>query len=153
MNFVVQAAEPRAQLFANSRVQGAEGFVEEQHLGLRCERSRQGNPLPLTSRELRRVAVSVACHLNQLEQLVNPVSNLPAGKPLDFETERDILPHAHVAKEGVVLKDKADAPILDRQMGCVLSRQLDLPRVGCLQPGDDPQDGTLARARGTQERQ
>ena len=52
VRLVVQPAEPRAQLGAHPRVEGAEGLVEEQHLGVDRERAGQAHALPLAAREL-----------------------------------------------------------------------------------------------------
>ena len=50
-----------------------------------------------------------------------------------------------------MLEDEADAALLHRQPGRVLAGQLDAAGVGRLQPGDDPQDRALARARRAQQ--
>ena len=50
-----------------------------------------------------------------------------------------------------MLKDEADAAMLNRHGRRVLAGQLDSARVGRLQPGDDPQDRALARARWSQQ--
>ena len=46
---VVELAEPLAQLRANTRVEGAERLVEEEHLRLGRERPRKTHPLPLSA--------------------------------------------------------------------------------------------------------
>ena len=54
VDLVVEPAEPGAELVADLGVEGAEGLVEQQHLGPRRQRPRQGHPLALAARELRR---------------------------------------------------------------------------------------------------
>jgi hypothetical protein len=46
-----------AQLLANFRIERAEGFIKEQHLGLVRQSARHGNALLLAARELRRQAL------------------------------------------------------------------------------------------------
>ena len=133
VDLVVELAQPGAELVADLGVEGAEGLVEEQHLGPRRERPRQGDPLPLAAGELRRVAVGVAGELHQLQQLVDPGLDLGPGQLPHLQAEGDVLAHGHVAEQGVVLEDEADAPLLDRQVGGVLAGELDAAGVGRLQ--------------------
>ena len=69
---VVQVAQPQAQLGAHLGVEGAEGLVEEQDLGLDGQGPGQGHALALAARELRRVALAEVGQADQLEQLVDP---------------------------------------------------------------------------------
>ena len=71
---VVELAQPLAKLGADARVEGAERLVEEQHLRLRRERAREAHPLPLSSGELRGVAVAEALELDEVEELVDPLA-------------------------------------------------------------------------------
>ena len=69
---VVQVAQPLAQLGAHLGVEGAEGLVEQQHLGLDGQGAGQGHALALAARELRGVALAQVREADQLEQLVHP---------------------------------------------------------------------------------
>ena len=127
------------------------GSSRSKHLGPRRQRPRQGHPLALAARELRRVTAGVAGKLDQLEQLVDPCFDLGLGKLPHLQAERDVLADRHVAEQRVVLEDEPDAPLLHRQLRRVLAGQLDAAGVGRLQPGDDPQDRALARSRRPQQ--
>ena len=76
-DLVVQPAQPAAQLLAHLRVQGAEGLVEEQHLGLHRQGAGQGHALALAAGELRGVAVAQPVELHQLQE----VGDLRSGSP------------------------------------------------------------------------
>jgi hypothetical protein len=56
VQLVVQAAQPAPQFLAHFGIECAERFVEQQHLGLDGQRARQRDALPLSARELVRVA-------------------------------------------------------------------------------------------------
>ena len=152
VHLVVELAEPGAQLLADPGVERAEGLVQEQDLGPGGQRPRQGDALPLPAGELRRVAVGEPLELHQLQQLVGPRPDLAAREPPDFQAEGDVLADGHVPEQGIMLEDEAHAPALHGLVGRVLSEELHMPRVGLLQPGDDPQDRALARAGRPQQR-
>src|SRR4051812_20426852 len=67
----LDAAELAAQLPARDRVEGAEGFVHQQHRRVRRERARDADALALPARQLVRPSpgVRVGCQADQLEQL------------------------------------------------------------------------------------
>ena len=58
VHVVVEAAQPRAQLLADGRVERAERLVEQHHLRLDRERAGERHALALAARELRGVAVA-----------------------------------------------------------------------------------------------
>ena len=71
VHFVVQPAQPGAQLVAHLRVKSAEGLVEQEHSRLRSQGTSECHPLPLAAGKLRRIAVGVNLKLHQLEQLIH----------------------------------------------------------------------------------
>ena len=82
VNFLVEFAQPAAQFLPHLRIKRAEGFVEQQHLGLHRQRPRQRDALPLAAGKLARVAIVEAFQLHQLEETVNPFGNLQFGRTL-----------------------------------------------------------------------
>ena len=64
----MQAPQPPAQLPADLRVERAEGFVQQQHLGLDRERAGERDALALSAGELARIAVREPAELHELEQ-------------------------------------------------------------------------------------
>ena len=118
---VVESREPLAELGADACVERAERLVEEEHLRLGRERAGEAHPLALTARELRGIAVAEALELDEVQQLLDPLANLRPRPPPHLEPERDVVAHRHVLERGVVLEDEADAALLRREPGRVLS--------------------------------
>ena len=58
VRFLVQAAQPKAELRADASVQRAERLIEQEHLRLGSECAGERHALPLATRELGRVAVA-----------------------------------------------------------------------------------------------
>src|SRR5206468_11410002 len=109
------------------------------------------HPLLLAPRELVGVAVAEAAEADAVEQLLALAGPLGRRHLADLEGKLDVLPHAHVAEDRVVLEDEADPPLLGRQAGDVLVAQPDAPAVRRREPGRHAQDGALAAAAGAQE--
>ena len=69
--------------------------------------------------------------------------------------EHDVVEHAHVREEVVLLEDDphpgADGVGIDPGVGDVLPVEMDRPVVDDLEQVDAPQEGRLARPRGTDE--
>lgn len=154
---VVQFAQPAAQLAADLGVQGAERFVQQQHLGLDGQGARQSDPLALTAGKLRGEALVQPFELHELQQVGDTVGDLGLGRllrPLPHrEAERDVLGDRHVAEQGVVLKHHPHLPPPHGQRQEVLPGESHLASVGLLQPCQNAQQRGLARARRPQQRQ
>ena len=67
----MEPAEPASQLLADLGIERAERLIEQQDRGLHGQRPRQRDALPLTARELRRLAVSETVELHERQQLVD----------------------------------------------------------------------------------
>ena len=57
------------ELLAELQVQGAEGFIEQEHVRSVDERPGKGDPLLLTAGELVRLALLVAAEVDQIQRL------------------------------------------------------------------------------------
>ncbi|GMA36898.1 hypothetical protein GCM10025876_31020 [Demequina litorisediminis] len=90
--------------------------------------------------------------VHQAQQFVDPVAHLRLGAVTHFETESDVLRHAHVRERRVVLEHEADAALLRRQVRRVLALDTDVPLVGGFESGDDAQQRGLAASGRPQER-
>ncbi len=157
MQFVVQAAQPPSQLFADLGVESTERFIQEQHLGLDRQRTRQGDALSLAARELGRKAVSDPVQLHQLEQIGHLLADLRLARPfaarLDAQTEGHVLEHGHVAEQRVVLEHEAHVALTHVHVGGVFSAEQDVAAVRGFQTRDDAQQRGLAAARRAQQGQ
>ena len=90
---------------------------------------------------------------NQAKQLADPLANLGAIKPPvpwhDIEPESDVLGDGHVREQRVMLEHETDTPLARRHLAHVVAVKQDAPaaRVCHLQPGNNTQQGGLARTR------
>src|SRR5262249_12176872 len=109
--------------------------------------SRQGHPLSLATRELGGISRRVSAELDQIQQLVDSVADLLLGQLSHLEAEGDVAADGHVPEQRIVLEDEPDPTVLDRDRRRVLAGHLDRPRLSRLQPGDDPENRALPRAR------
>src|SRR5690606_33488054 len=131
-------------------VEGAEWLVEQQDARLDRQRPGQRYALPLAARELRRIAIAEPLELHQLQELADALRNGRLRRTQAARThaqaKRDVLENAHVTKQGIVLKHKADLSLADAAAAHVLPVEQHLRAarlVGLLQSRDDPQQGRL----------
>jgi hypothetical protein len=156
MYFLVQAPQPAPQLLSHLRVECAEGFVEQQHVGLDRQRARQRDALPLSPGKLRRVAIGKCLELHQLQQLSHaprdlgvPGAHAPGTHP---KAERDVLEDAHVAEERVVLEDEPHVSFAHALGRGVAIGDAYGSRVWRFQSRDHAEERRLARSRRTEQR-
>jgi hypothetical protein len=133
----------------HGRVERGEGLVQEDDLGTDGERPGQGDPLLLAAGELVRIAAAVPGQAHQLEELVDlaPAIRTP-GK-----TEGHIAANAQVREERALLGHVADPPpFAGHEMTPRIVDEVipdpDLPAVGPLEAGHNPQQRGLPTARG-----
>src|SRR6185369_2928016 len=125
-------------------------------LRLDRKRAREGDALALAARELVRVTFREVVELHHREQPGDPGPDLGLVgahrlRP-HAQAERDVLEDRHVAEQGVVLEDEADAPLADVGIGGVLAMEEHGARVGHLEAGDHAQQRRLARPRWAEQR-
>ena len=140
-------AEAAAQL----AIQVGEGLIEQQQLRLRSQSPGQGHALLLAAGQFMRVALAQVAELDQLQQLLGDAFAVS----LLADTEADVLRHAQVGEQGVILKYHANPAFLRGQgkagLGDDLIGQLDLTFQYRLETGDGAQGGGLAAARGAKQ--
>mmetsp|Transcript_1026 Transcript_1026/g.2612 ORF Transcript_1026/g.2612 Transcript_1026/m.2612 type:complete len:216 (+) Transcript_1026:400-1047(+) len=149
-----QLAQLRAQLAAQRDMQRREGLVQQQHLGLAGQRPGQGHALLLAAGQRGRPAVGQRLEAEAVDQRVDPCGVVglqpapPAGQP-----EGNVLPHAEVREEGIVLEQVAHASGFGCQIDAgrgVQQRVAVQPHVAGThpqQPGHGPQGQRFAGAR------
>ena len=71
---------------------------------------------------------------------------------LHLHAEGDIVENAHMGEQGVMLEDKTDLPLPYVGVGGVLPVEEDPAGIPRFQPGDDPEQGGLARSGRPQKR-
>jgi hypothetical protein len=107
MDLVVEAPQPPPELHPHLGVQCPEGLVQQQHLRLHRQGPGESHPLALPPREVGGPALRQLLHADEGEELVD---HSPFA--LAVEGVGEVLPHGHVRKEGVVLENEADPPLL-----------------------------------------
>ena len=70
---------------------------------------------------------------------------------LDFQAEGNVIENGHIAEQGVVLEDEADAPLGSGNVVDPAAVDEDVAAVGILQAGQHAQNRRLAAAAGTEE--
>ena len=149
---LLQALEFLLHLAAQLQIQGAQGLVQQEDFRPVDKGSGNGHPLLLPAGKLRGLAALVALQLHQLQHLLHFFPYLRLGPLADFQGIANVLLHAHVGEQGVVLKHRVHVPLVGLGVGHVLALQQHPALVGVLQPGDDAQGGGFAAARGAQQR-
>ncbi len=152
-HLLLDALELELHLLAQLQVERAERLVQQQHLRLVDDRAGQRDPLPLAAGELRGPAAAVAGQAHHGERLVDPLAPPRPRHPLDAQPVLDVLGHGHVGEQRVILEHGVDVAVVRRAEGHVLAAQLDAPGVGPVEPGDQPQQGGLARAGRAEQRE
>ena len=140
-----------AELAAQFTIEVGEGFIEQQQLRLRCQCAGQGYPLLLAAGEFVGEALAEVLQVHQFEHLGGD----PVFVRMLANAEGDVVCHAQVREQCVVLEHHADPPFLRREgetgAGDGLSRQLDFPFVDGFKAGDGSQGGGLATAGGAEQ--
>ncbi len=140
-----------AEAAAQFHVEVGEGFVEQQQQRFGRQRAGQGHPLLLAAGEFVGVARGEVVELDQLQKLAHQALALW----MLADAEADVVGHAEMGEQRVVLEHHADPAFLRRQGEAGtrddFAAQLDLPGQHRLEAGDGAQGGGLAASRRTQQ--
>ena len=147
----LQALELDLHLLAQLQVQGAQGLVQQQHLGVVDQGPGDGHPLLLAAGEGVGLALFKPGQLHQGEHLGHPALDLVLGDLLDGQAVGHVVEHRHVGEQGVVLEHGVHVPLVGLLALHPLPLHLDDAGGGILKPGDHPQGGGLAAAGGPQQ--
>ena len=135
-------------------VERGERLVEEQHIRAACEDTCKGDALLLSSREPRRIGVFQPFQREPCDVLFEDTLLFLTRA---VQRKDDVLVYGHVRKEGVVLKEVADAARLRREVDALFTVKEDalvqdnLSAVGTLEPRDALERHALAAARCAEE--
>ena len=151
--FFLQALELDLHLLAELQVQGAQGLVQQEHLGAVDEGAGDGHPLLLTAGELIRLAPFIVGQLYQLQHLGDPLPDLILGNLFDGEAVGDVVEYGHVWEKRIVLEYGVHVPLVGLLVLDPFSLDFDDARGGVLESGDHPQCGGLTAAGGPQKRE
>jgi hypothetical protein len=156
MQFVVQATQPATQFFPHLGIERAKRFVQQQHAWLYSESASECNTLTLTAGQLRRIAIGQPVELNKLQQLHHLFLDLclrRTGRSRTYaQAEGDVLEHAHVLEQRIVLKHEANLTLTHMTCGCILAIEQHLSEIRLFQTRNDAQQRCLAAAGRSQQR-
>ena len=151
LDALVELLEHRSCLDAKLRIEIGERLVHQEHRGLARDRSADGDTLPLPTRELLRLALEELSDAEHPADLVHASLDLLLGDVPQLESEGDVVVHAHVRIERVVLEDHGDIAILRGDVVDDTLADEDVAARLLLESGEHAQRGGLAAARRSDE--
>jgi hypothetical protein len=152
-HLALDALELALHLLAQLEIERAERLVEEQHARAVDDRARQRDALALAARELGGLALAVTIEAHHGQRLAGARAALGPVDPADPQPVLDVLAHAHVREERVVLEHRVDIAGMGWPAGDVRAGQLEAAGVGKLEAGDQAQRGRLPRPRWPEQRE
>ena len=139
-----RGAHPDAEL----RVEVRQRLVHQEGLRLADDRPAHRDALPLAARELRGLAVEEILRARAARRPRCTRRTISAfGVLPDAEPEAEVLAHAHVRVQRVVLEDHRDVAVGRLELRHVDVADRDRPLGDLLEPGDHPQERRLPAAR------
>ena len=133
------------------RIKVRQRFVKEEEFRLAHNGPADGNPLTLTARQFRGVAVQVLFQIQHPAGLGHTgVDHLFRAFCL-FQGQCHVVAHIEVRVERVALEHHGDATFGGRGQVDQILTNVNIARGGILQPGNHPQQGGFATARGANE--
>jgi len=138
-------------LHAQLGVEVGERLVHQEGFRVAHDRPAHRHPLALPAGEVGRAAVEVGDEVERPRRLLHLALDLLLLGARQLQCEAHVLAHGHVRVEGVVLEDHRDVAVFRRAVVHLLAADLQLAFGDVLEPGDHPQRGRLAAARGADE--
>src|SRR6266498_3349925 len=138
-------------IYAQLGVQVRERLVHQVDLRPASDRATHSDALTLPARERRGEAIEQVVEPEQLGHLVDAGLDLALRGLAHAQAVAEVVPHAHVRVEGVVLEHHRDVAVARLQAGDVSIADADRAVVDRLEARDHPQQGRLAAAGGTDE--
>ena len=133
-------------------VERAEGFVQQQNLGLQDQRPRQRHPLPLPTRKRMRRTATKAFQAHHLEGFFHRLDLFRLGPGILAQTKAHVFGHRHMRKNGVGLEHHIRRPLIRRHALHRLAVDQHSARGDAFKPCDGAQKRGLATAGRTQQR-
>src|SRR5262249_12727803 len=134
------------QVYSRLRVESAEGFIKQKHLGFVSKCPRDCDALLLAAGQLGWILFSMFLELDQFKKSINCFANL---LPFTFSDPQSIANgffHCHFWKQRIRLEDDANTTFARRQLGNVASMQNNFSGVRLFKTSDYSEDGRLSTA-------
>lgn len=137
LELALEVAQLRLHVAADQGVEGAEGLVHEQDVGIGGQRPREARPLLHAARQFMGILRLPALQANEFDGLHRPLGPLLGRELLDLEAEPDIAEDGPVGQQRKVLEDHAEGLLAEGEQ--VLAAE-----PGHVHPvHDDPAAGRL----------
>ena len=133
-------------LAAKLQVQSAQRFIEKQDLRVVDEGSCDGHTLFLSAAHFGGHSFLKACKLYQLQHLADALFDLRLSHLLDLQTVTDVICHIHMGKQGIILKNRIDVPLLGTVVFHVFSLKEHLSFIRSFKACNDTERRGLAAA-------
>ena len=142
---------------AQLEIQCTQWFVEQQCARIVHQRAGQRNPLLLSAGQLGGFTFGEITKSHDPEEIVDAFAHRTFSvPPVQFRAAGpvgDVVPHSHVGKERVLLKDRVDIALVRRGSGDIGTLKADSALGRSLETGNHPQCGGLAAPGRTEQRE
>ena len=133
----------------NFGIERGQRLIEQEDVGLKHQRARQGDALALAAGELRGAAGFLAGEADQFQGFAHAAIDLCGAMTL--ETELHVAARGEVRKQGVILEHGADVALIRLALIDDLAVEQDVAGGGLLEAGDQAQRGGLAASGRAQQ--
>ena len=135
-------------VLAQLQVQGAQGLVQQQHLGMGHQGPGNGHPLLLAAGQAGDGAVLKPLQGHQGEHLGDFGLNLLLGDLLLPQGEGHVFKDVQVGEEGVLLEHRVHVPLVGGDVVDFVAQEDNVPLVRGFEAADEAEHGGFAAARG-----
>ena len=112
-------------VLAHLQVEGGEGLVEEQHLGLVDDGAGNGHTLLLSTRQAVHVAFLIIRHAHHLQRFAHGGIHLLRGHAAQLQSEGDVVKHVQMGEQGIALEHRVHRALVRGRLGDVLTTEQD----------------------------
>src|SRR5271166_976584 len=147
----MEPPEFRAHLHSKLGVEIGQWFVQQKRLWMPDNCAAHRHALPLTARKLLGSAIHQRAKIENSRDFAYPLIDLGAGHPTLLEREADVLPHAHMRVERVVLEDHGDVAVARRHIVDHSPADADLALGDRLKAGNHSKQRRFAASRRADE--
>ena len=127
-------------------IERPERFVHQHQRRLKHQRARQRHTLLLPAGQLARLSAAKSPKLDTVQRLFNPLSGRSTLDPAIAQRKSHIFGHAHMRKQGIILKNEADIALLRRKALNRLAVQQNMALRGLLEAAQHHQCCGFSRA-------
>ncbi|MNZ63644.1 hypothetical protein D3C78_817950 [compost metagenome] len=151
LDIAMQPGDFGARLHAQRRIEVGKRLVEQEDIRLAHDGAADGDALALAAGKLFRLAVEIGLDGEHARRLVDAIFDFRPLEAQVFQTEGEVLAHAHMRIKRIGLEDHGDLALGWRQRADIAIADGDGARCDVLETGDDAQQRRFSAARGADE--